>query len=409
VIKSSDIADTVKTISDTKSLSEKVQRADQTDRSFTFQYQITETCNLRCTHCYQDESIVYQASTKELLLMLDKGLQTMEKWHFTPRIPLSGGEPLMSPSLWPLLHHLEAYKKDHEVMSAVLTNGTLIDRDIAETLATYTVVRFVQVSLDGATSETHNTIRGKGSFEKALKGIAHLTKAGVPAHIHFVVHKQNYEDAFQMVDLAEEVGAEFVLVTRLVPFGRGKSMNALTPDEVHHLYTVLGERTDKALSQMVDNNPAVFVSRVRCDWPVICTGECLSSMAALINKNGNHCQVGKRYIAVMPDGTCYACRRMPVVVGNLLQHSFEDMWNHPFLWKMRKKYAYMKGKCQKCPFNTDSRLNFTCMGGASCISYGMYGDPFMPDPQCSFDPEKDAAAITKRVDTLYAEYKRLHH
>ena len=204
VTKISDIADTVKS-SDAKSLSDKIGRADQTDHSFTFQYQITETCNLRCSHCYQDESIVYQASTKELLFMLDKGLKAMEKWHFTPRVPLSGGEPLMSPSLWPLLDHLEAYKKDHEVMSAVLTNGTLIDRDVAETLATYGVVRFVQVSLDGVTAETHNAIRGKGTFEKALKGIAHLKTAGVPTHIHFVVHKQNYEDAFQMVDLADLV------------------------------------------------------------------------------------------------------------------------------------------------------------------------------------------------------------
>ena len=65
----------------------------------------------------------------------------------------------------------------------------------------------------------------------------------------------------------------------------------------------------------------------------------------------------------------------------------------------------MKGKCQKCPFNTDSRLNFTCMGGASCISYGYYGDPFMPDPQCSFNPETEAESLLSRVDKLYEEYK----
>lgn len=387
---------------------ERIQRVDEVEHSFTFQYQITENCNLRCAHCYQDEAITYQASTEELILMLDKFLQVAEKWHVLPRIPLSGGEPLVSPSFWPLLDHLEKYHKEHDVMSALLTNGTLIDRSLAETLATCEVLRFAQVSLDGVTPETHERIRGKGTFERALEGIAQLRDVGVQVHLHLVVHKQNYQDAFQVTHLAEELGAGNVLVTRLVPFGRGKEMidAMLEPEEVKNLYTKLGGDTDRAAEKMLNNEYAVSVNRLRCDWPVICTGDCLSSMFALINKNGNHCQVGIRYIAVMPDGTCYACRRMPVPVGNLLTQKFEEMWNHPFLWKMRKKSSYMKGKCTKCPFNTDPRLNFTCMGGASCIAYGVYGDPFMPDPQCSFDPESGAEDVLHRLDTIYEEYRR---
>lgn len=388
----------------------KVQRVDEVEHSFTFQYQITENCNLRCAHCYQDEAITYQASTEELISMVDKFLHVAEKWHVLPRIPLSGGEPLVSPSFWPLLEHLQQYREDHDVMSALLTNGTLVNRSLAETLATYDVVRFAQVSLDGVTPETHEKIRGKGTFERAREGVAQLRDAGVQVHLHLVVHKQNYKDAFQVTHLAEELGAEYVLVTRLVPFGRGKEMidAMLAPEEVKNLYTKLGGDTDRAAEKMLKNEYAVFVNRLRCDWPVICTGDCLSSMFSLINKNGNHCQVGKRYIAVMPDGTCYACRRMPVPVGNLLTQTFEDMWNHPFLWKMRKKSSHMKGKCTKCPFNTDPRLNFTCMGGASCIAYGVYGDPFMPDPQCSFDPESGAEDVSHRLDSIYAEYRRQH-
>ncbi|MBU7013932.1 MAG: radical SAM protein [Theionarchaea archaeon] len=384
-----------------------VRRVDQLENSFTFQYQITENCNLHCTHCYQDESITYQATTEQLIAMLDKFLTAVEKWHALPRVPLSGGEPLVSPSVWPLLDHLQAYSQNHPVSGAVLTNGTLVDRSVAETLATYDVLRFVQVSLDGVRAETHDRVRGRGAFEKTLQGIGCLQEAGIPFHIHLVVHKNNYQDAYEITDLAEQLGAEYVLVTRLVPFGRGKQMNdmLLTSQEVKSLYSWLGNITDSAFEKAVNQEKAVFVNRLRCDWPVVCTGTCLDSMFSLVNKNGNHCQVGKKYIAVMPDGTCYACRRMPVVVGNLLTQSFEEMWNHSFLWKMRKKYAHMKGKCSKCPFNTDTRLNFTCMGGASCISYGAYGDPFMPDPQCSFDPEQDAQNVLERVDNIYTEYR----
>ena len=386
----------------------RVQRFDRMVRSFTFQYQITEKCNLRCKHCYEDGAITYEATTEELIMMLDKFLQITEKWKHFPIVPLSGGEPLVSPSLWPLLDHLEEYGKTREVMASVLSNGTLIDRKLAERLSSYNVLEFVQISLDGVTSETHERIRGKGTFKKSLEAVSHLKDAGVYVHIHFVVHRQNLQEAFQLTDFAKELGVDNILVTRLVPFGRGKEMEdlMLNPEEVKKLYVKLGEDTDYAIAHWDTDESAVFANRLRCDWPVICTGECLSSMSDVYNKNGAHCQVGRSYIAVMSDGTCYACRRMPVVVGNLLNQSFEDMWNHPFLWKMRKKYALMKGKCQKCPFNTDSRVNFSCMGGASCIAYGQYGDPFMPDPQCSFDPETEAEDVIMRVDKIFEEYKK---
>lgn len=384
----------------------RVQRVDQMARIFTFQYQITEKCNLRCTHCYEDGAITHDASLEELVMMLDKFLRTAEKWKRLPVVPLSGGEPLVSPNFWPLLDHLETYGETKNVLASILSNGTLIDKKVAEALSNYKVLEFVQISLDGVTPETHEDIRGKGTFKKSVRAITNLVDAGVPVHIHFVVHKNNYEEAFQVTDLAAELGVNSVLVTRLVPFGRGKEMEELmlSPAQVKTLYTKLGEDADAAVT-FLEGGQGVFVNRLRCDWPVICTGGCFTSVMDVINKNGSHCQVGRSYIAVMSDGTCYACRRMPINVGNLLTQSFEEMWNHPFLWKMRKKNAYMKEKCQKCPFNTDPRLNFTCMGGASCISYGYYDDPFMPDPQCSFDPETEAEDLLSKVDNLYEEYK----
>ena len=385
----------------------RIQSIDRMEHVFTFQYQITEKCNLRCLHCYEDGTIAYEPTTDELFLMVDKFLTTVRKWKYTPIVPLSGGEPLISKSFWPLLDHLEEYGETNRVSVPVLSNGTLIDRKVAERLSEYRVLEFVQISLDGATPETHDAVRGKGAFDKAVNALSHLVDRDVAVHIHFVVHKQNYEEAFEMKDLAERLRASGVLITRLVPFGRGKEMRdqMLTPEEVKKLYTKLGKDADESNEKIAAGQEAVFINRFRCDWPVVCTQDCLSSMQALINKNGGHCQVGKTYLAVMPDGTCYACRRMPIVVGNLLQQSFEDVWNNPFLWKMRRKYEYIKGKCTECPFNTDSRLNFTCMGGATCIAYGFYDDPFMPDPQCSFEPETEAEDVQKRVEKLYTQYR----
>lgn len=385
----------------------RMQRVDRMEHLFTFQYQITEKCNLQCTHCYEDGTITYEPTTEELLFMLNKFLDTIKKWKHTPVVPLSGGEPLISKSFWHLLDYLEKYGKTNEVLVPVLSNGTLIDRSVAEQLSEYTVLNFVQISLDGTTPETHDAIRGKGTFKKSVKAVSHLVDAGIDVYLHCVVHKQNYREAFTITDLGTALDVTGVLVTRLVPFGRGKEMKnlMLTPEEVKKLYTKLGKDADEANKKIVADEKALFINRLRCDWPVICTQDCLSSMHTLLNQNGGHCQVGKTYLAVMPDGTCYACRRMPVVVGNLLQQPFDHIWNHPFLWKMRRKNQHMKGKCKECPFNTDKRLNFTCMGGATCVAYGLYNDPFMPDPQCAFDPETGGEDVRKRVDEIYTTYR----
>jgi hypothetical protein len=47
----------------------------------------------------------------------------------------------------------------------------------------------------------------------------------------------------------------------------------------------------------------------------------------------------------------------------------------------------MKGKCEKCEFMKEKNLRFSCGGGgALCVSFGHYADPFRPDVGCSYEP-----------------------
>ena len=77
----------------------------------------------------------------------------------------------------------------------------------------------------------------------------------------------------------------------------------------------------------------------------------------------------------------------PIKIGNIHKNSVEEIMNHEFLWKFRKRSEnrLLKGKCVGCEFANDKTKRAMCSGGASCISYGYYGDPFMADPQCSID------------------------
>ena len=68
-------------------------------RSFHLQWHITERCNLRCRHCYQDPAFLKEeVGTKELIKILEDFIGQIKAWNLpkeTVRISLTGGEPFV--------------------------------------------------------------------------------------------------------------------------------------------------------------------------------------------------------------------------------------------------------------------------------------------------------------------------
>lgn len=368
-----------------------IRTTERTDRRkfFVMQFQITGRCNLRCRHCYNEDEPHYDMPLDQCMLVIDKFLTTMKKWGRTPYIWISGGEPTISPHFWDILAYLQDYVEDHltPVHVAVLSNGSTTTKTLADRLEENRAVNYIQISVDGVSAETHDRIRGSGRFQEAIQAIRTLTLTSLEVHMHFVVHKGNYKDAFHIMTLAKELDVDVLTVTRLVPWGRGKEMlnTMLTSQETYALYRNLSDDLDSMAREAAPLIPKPVLTRSRCDWPVIYQDPADTSNHA---KNGVSCgiggNIGKNIINVMEDGSVYPCRRLPIPIGNILTQDIQDIWGHPLLWKLRRKSKHVKGKCQTCYFNT--KAPYLCSGGASCISYGYYGDPFMPDPQCSVSP-----------------------
>ena len=367
------------------------ENRNEVSRYFMMQFMITGKCNLRCKHCYEDDVTQHDASAEEQISIVEQYFKTMEAWGRVPYLAISGGEPFLGNSFWKIMDYAQDYyERKGRGAFEVLTNGTLINPSMAKKLTNYTAMGFVQVSLDGASAEIHDRIRGKGTFSKAVEALINLKNVNIRTAIHYVVHKNNYADAFKITDLAVKLRVNQLLVTRLIPFGRGKEIQhlMLSPEETRKLYLKLSDDADRLFNKYKTGKTQTLILRNRCDWPLIYPEPENYESGSIFTKNGGRCQAGLIHIAVMQDGTVYPCRRMPVSLGNLLEQGFSTIWNHEFLWKIRLKHSFMKGKCAKCPFNNDPSLNYSCSGGASCVSYGFYGDPFMPDPQCWYDPTK---------------------
>ena len=94
-------------------------------KQFVIQWHLTEACNLRCLHCYQEKHVPVQLKFDKLKLILDQYKNLLLKLNYKGHINITGGEPLSSPYFFQML---DEFKKDEKLYSfSILTNGTLIN------------------------------------------------------------------------------------------------------------------------------------------------------------------------------------------------------------------------------------------------------------------------------------------
>src|ERR1700710_2305003 len=88
-------------------------------------------------------------------------------------VNVGGGEPTVRPDFWELVDYATA----HHVGVKFSTNGIKISPAVAQKLAASDYVD-VQISLDGATAEVNDAVRGEGSFATAIRAMENLAEAG---------------------------------------------------------------------------------------------------------------------------------------------------------------------------------------------------------------------------------------
>jgi len=150
--------------------------------------EITARCNLHCRYCYffDNPAVDYQdLDTDEWLEFFDE-LGRCAVMNMT----LQGGEPFIRRDLPALIEGIVR----NRMRFAILSNGTLIDDDMAAFIAGTGRCDLVQVSVDGSNPEPHDACRGKGSFKAAINGIHALQRQGVNVSVRVTLHRFNIHD-----------------------------------------------------------------------------------------------------------------------------------------------------------------------------------------------------------------------
>ena len=324
-------------------------------RRHVLQWHITHLCNLRCVHCYQEEYARHM--DKDMMgRVLEKYERYLKLLDLPGQINLTGGEPLLHPGFFDLARTI----RSHGHRLAVLTNGTLIDRETASRLAALRPV-FVQVSLDG-TRAAHDSIRGERNFDRALLGIDRLKEKNVKVLVSFTAQKGNRGELADLARVCREHKVDKLWWDRVVTASPEETERlALSTEEFMSLVKTGNELRQQGFP--VDNSRALqFCGDPGC--------------------GGYRCSAGGDLLIVLADGSLMPCRRLPFVVGHIDDGEIAQVLaRDPEMRRLR--LARVPAFCRSC------RDLFRCFGGAKCVTYAQAGRWDRPDVNCPYLAERE--------------------
>lgn len=335
------------------------------------QIDITNSCNLACKHCYHpDHKNTGNISLLDWFNIIDQYQNLTRKFTYKQKIIICGGEPLVSPYLWPILEKINSELPSCKI--SILTNATLINDSFIERIKPFKNMQF-QVSMDGHDAKSHDFYRGAGSFEKTVKAIQLLVKNSIQVKLLSILSLNKIADVDMFFLLAKSLNVHQMNFTRLIENGAGKGMVLANQDK-----SLIGFELRDAYRKIISASLKYQVA-TNFQKPL---------MNLVIPGLGRS---GKFWEAIIVDykGNILASSRSRLVIGHALTDGIEEVFaRHPLMVALRT------GKVEKC----GQCIHFKVCGGDRNAAFANSGNFLGADPGCWIDIEENEIETNKAIN-----------
>lgn len=339
-------------------------------------WNITSRCNLNCRHCYASANSVPldEMGTADAKMCIDK----LARWGVAC-IAFSGGEPLMRHDIL----ELASYSSSRGIYSAVATNGVLLSKEKCRELKE-AAVGYLQISLDGASPETHDAFRGvSGMFDRTITGIKNAVSEGFFVNIATTVTQYNIAEIPKVIDLCEALGVQWSMLYNFIPTGRGMSIETmdLTPEQREAVLKLIWSKMKSSKVNILSTAPQFARVALQADGPrcnVIPTHFANSELGGQLQSLSDFiggCGAGRFYMAMAGNGDIIPCVFLPYVVGNVFRDDLDVLWKRSSTFLQLRNREQLKEHCGSCEFK------YVC-GGCRARAYSYFNDYTQPDPGC---------------------------
>ncbi|MCL4296617.1 MAG: TIGR04053 family radical SAM/SPASM domain-containing protein [Anaerolineae bacterium] len=372
---------------------------DLNDRPFMIIWETTHACDLACRHC-RAEAI---PEHDPLSLNFEEAKRLLEQVESfgrpRPIFIFTGGDPFKRADLFELL----AYGNQLGLAMAVSPSGTPLLNEANLRRVKENGAKAISLSIDGSTPERHDDFRRvPGSFALTTRGWQLAREVGLKLQLNTTVTRYNLDDLPNIFRLVAEYGAMTWSAFFLVPTGRGKAEDEISPAEyeavMHFLYdcskyisaktteghhykrvvlqrSILDEK-GLAVEDYFDLHPVYFQLREGLRQVVAEKG--LVQKENII-RTPMHINSGNGFVFISRRGDVFPSGFMPISVGNVREKSLVEIYREAPLFKSLRDPSQFEGRCGLCEF-------VGVCGGSRSRAYALTGDPLAEEPFCTYEP-----------------------
>ena len=307
----------------------------------------TYNCNSNCIFCYNPHrnSVLNYKN-------LDRIVESIKNSNI-PHVYLIGGEPSLL-KLDKLNQYINSLSQTSSV--TIVTNGLIYLKGLSKNLAC------IGIPLHG-NKKTQEYLTGvKGGYDKIIANIKKYIQDGFEVRCIPVLMSVNYDQMYEVIKVAANLGMESVFVDRFESGGLGSKLAKKLSPSLNQFKI--------ALSQMI---------KARNDFGIP-TGfgtaipYCLDKRL-IVEGMGADCGVGVTFAAINPQGDLRVCNQSQIIYGNVLKEPIEKIWNKKSLNGFRD-LKWVSEPCKDC------NLLYECVCGCKvdtncpgefCIDYAIRG------------------------------------
>jgi selenobiotic family peptide radical SAM maturase len=324
---------------------------------FTLQWHITQSCDLRCKHCY-DRSDRIPLKIDAAYRILDDLYEFCRGKAVRGQVSFSGGNPFLYP------YFTQLYRAASERGFGLAILGNPVERRRVEDIIEIEKPVFFQVSLEGL-EDYNDEMRGPGHFVRTLDFLGLLRDLGIYSMVMLTLTKGNLG---QVLPLAEVLRHRTDLFTfnRLSLFGEGANLSLPAREEyAAFLENYLYASQHNPVMALKDN----LFNILHYQKGMELFGGCA----------GYGCSAAFNFLSLLPDGEVHACRKFPSLVGNVFESRLAEIYDSPGAMRYRKG-------CAAC---TSCAIRPVC-GGCLAIASSLGLDAFQDrDPFCFLTAKGD--------------------
>ncbi|MEC3833461.1 TIGR04053 family radical SAM/SPASM domain-containing protein [Bacillus licheniformis] len=350
-------------------------------------WELTRACELKRLHCRA--SAQNKRDPRELSLKEGKDLIDQIHAMDNPLLVLTGGDPLMRDDVFAIIEY--AVQKGVRV-SMTPSATPNVTREAIQSAKEIGLSRWA-FSLDGPTREIHDHFRGTdGSFDLTMKAIRYIHECQLPLQINTVISSYNIDYLDEMAKLIKELNCVLWSVFFLVPTGRAKREDMISPVDHEKVFLWLS-RLAKEAPFDIKTTAAQHYRRVVIQQKMreakdphmkIRYEHALQKgkMDAIggLGRAPKGVNDGNGFMFISHIGDVYPSGLLPVKAGNIREQPLAEIYRESPIFKDLRNPDGFKGKCGVCEFR------HVC-GGSRSRAYALTGDYLESDPSCIYIPK----------------------